>query len=253
VRALFPYLPHASDPWGGEYAPGVYANGGSYAWLTCGAALSLAAAGDAAGAWRVWRKLTERMFEAGAGGLAFEYLHSDSGARMGNAPQGWDGVCAAWAWRGGAVGWWRESVVSDVGARGGAPAEEDPFEVGAPLGLAEPGFAHAHTYHLALPRAAAGRPGGAGAPPAPPRKPLLLPLLSLRGSFARCAFPAEAGGWGAPPAACDVVAGIGAELGGGGGGVAWDAVAPCRRGAAGFTCAIAGGEEVRILVEMMET
>ena len=38
--------------------------------------------------------------------------------------------------------------------------------------------------------------------------------------------------------------------GGGGGGVAWDAVAPCRRDAAGFTCAVAGGEEVRILVEM---
>jgi hypothetical protein len=47
VRALYPYLPHATDPWGGEYPPGGYANGGSYAWLTCGAALALAWGGDA--------------------------------------------------------------------------------------------------------------------------------------------------------------------------------------------------------------
>ena len=242
VRALFPYMPHASDPWGGEYPPGVYANGGSYAWLTCGAVHALAAGGDVMGAWRVWLKLTTRMFEAGAGGLAFEYLHSDTGARMGNAPQGWDGVCAAWAWRGGVVGWWRESTVGDVGARGGAPGEEDPADVGTPLALNEPGLAHPHVYHLSLPPLEALGSGARA-----PRAPLLLPLLSLRnGSFARCAFPAAGGGWGAPPAACHVVAGILEEAGGA---ITWDSERPCKREEAGFRCAAEGDEEVRIILD----
>jgi hypothetical protein len=39
---------------------------------------------------------------------------------MGNAPQGWDGICGAWAWAGGGIGWWRESPVWAVPLGGSA-------------------------------------------------------------------------------------------------------------------------------------
>ena len=247
IRALFPYEPHAADPWGGEYDAGVYANGGSYAWLTCGTVLALAAAGDTAGAWRVWLKLTTRMFEPGAGGLAYEYLHSDTGARMGHAPQGWDGVCAAWAWQGGAVRWWRESPVADVGPRGGATGAADPSEVDlGPLPAAAVAAGASapqpHTYHLVLPQQL-----GSGSGEQSARLPLLLPLLSVpsRRCFLRCDVKrasAETGQrWDASSAACDVVSGIMPAAGAGGGdSVAWRDVYPCVRQASGFRCDVSG-------------
>lgn len=258
IRALFPYVAHAADPWGGEYPPGVYANGGTYAWLTCGTVLSLAAAGDTAGAWRVWLKLTSRMFQPGAGGLAYEYLHSDLGDRAGHAPQGWDGVCVAWAWRGGAVRWWRESSVSDVGPRGGAIGAEDPKI----LDDADVAVSGPHVYHLALPVYAGS--GGVGQQRRNARPPLLLPILSLqRRSFARCAFDTAGGDgaeWGAPPSSCEVVSGIAGEGVGRGGArastlaaLAWQETHECERSAAGFRCAVPDGDasasEVLILLD----
>jgi hypothetical protein len=256
IRALFPYQVNASDPWGGYYPAGVYANGGSYAWLTCGTVLALAAGGDSAAAWRVWRKMTTRMFAAGARGLAYEYLQSETGDRMGNAPQGWDGVCAAWAWGGGAVRWWRESPASDVGARGGVVGGEGDGEEEGEGRTAD--SALEHVYHLTLPDLRS-LGSGSSSRRREPRLPLLLPLLSLHGHFARCSFPVTAGGWGVLPSICEIVAGIEAgpgELGD----VVWRTSSPCvidapSGGASrGFRCDVSDtdvrvGSQVRIVLE----
>lgn len=238
IRALFPYVLHAADPWGGEYAPGVYANGGSYAWLTCGTVLALASAGRHADAWRIWLKLTTRMFEPGAGGLAYEYLHSDTGARMGNAPQGWDGVCAAWAWAGGSVVWWRESEVSDVGRRGAsklARREQAPKDI---LSNEAP-ISSQHIYHLGLPAFDHLSVG-----PREPRRPLLLPVLSLQGSFARCTFPN--GDWHVPPSHCAVVSGISPESANGE--ISWQKTYPCVYTAGIFHCAMSPELNVQVIL-----
>jgi len=169
IRALYPYLPHATDPWGGEYPPGVYANGGSYAWLTCGASLSLLWGGEEEAGHRVWSALSHQMLFGEHGGMPhvpYEYLHSDTGKAMGNAPQGWDGVCGAWAWLGGGIGWWRESPVW-AWPPGGKDTREDKerFNLGAAYRLNEPGLWHKHTYHLSF--------------KSPPTVDLLLPLTSF--------------------------------------------------------------------------
>jgi hypothetical protein len=167
VRALYPYMPFALDPWGGHYPPGVYANGGSYAWLTCGAALAAHASGASEWAWRMWHAHTDRMlFHNNGPRVPYEYLHSETGERMGNAPQGWSSVCSAFAWRGPIVGWTR---ASPIWAQRRQMSLVDPTEEGRPFSIDEPGVSHLHTYHLTI-------SGGAA-------RVFVLPCGSIPGAF----------------------------------------------------------------------
>ena len=258
MRALYPYLPHATDPWGGEYPPGVYANGGSYAWLTCGAALALAWGGDAAAGGRVWSRLSSAMlFSPTPEHVAYEYLHSDTGARMGNAPQGWDGVCGAFAWLGGGRGgvhWWRDSPVWAWPPGGGAPSTE--AEAAAPvdgaLRVGERGVWHSHTYRLLLGSAA----DGSEAAPGWAQQELLLPLGSLpQGHFFRGVRGQDGGGEGLAggwllAGSARIVAGLRAAGSGGGGsdnsseGFAFESSWECSRDKGGFpSCLQAAGTD----------
>jgi len=244
IRALFPYLPHATDPWGGEYPPGVYANGGSYAWLTCGASLALLWGGEVSAAHRIWGALSQKMLFGGRGmpRVAYEYLHSDTGEPMGNAPQGWDGVCGAWAWLGGGVGWWRESPVW-AWPPGGKDKREgrEKLNLDAPYRLKEPGVWHSHTYHLTL--------------PSHDLQPLTLPLTSLFSNFS------EEGGSGgtayfflfdSETRKGEVVYGLKAALSGGG--FSWAASFPCgdfpKAPGARASCSVLvkGGEKKEVIV-----
>ena len=177
VRALFPYMPYALDPWGGYYPPGVYANGGSYAWMTCGSALAAGMAGRDEWAWKMWLTHTNQMlYTNGAQRIPYEYLHSETGAQMGNAPQGWSSVCSAFAWSGPIVRWARESPI--WAQRSQIKTPEDPIEEGAPFSINEPGITHTHTYRLTI-----GKARGAEL-----RKPFLLPCGSMPGAFIRVSW-----------------------------------------------------------------
>ena len=173
VRAIFPYMPFALDPWGGFYPPGVYANGGSYAWMTCGSALAAGMAGREDWAWEMWGTHSQQMlFANGAPRVPYEYLHSETGNQMGNAPQGWSSVCAAFAWNGPIVRWARESPI--WAQRAHVPSL-DPTDIGSPFSIDEPGVTHTHTYRLS--RKPARGPNI--------RAPFLLPCGSLPGVFVR--------------------------------------------------------------------
>lgn len=219
VRALWPYMPHATDPSGGEYGPGIYANGGSYAWMTCGTALAAFFAGDTESAWRLWSKHSKQMlFADGNRRVPYEYLHSETGAQMGNAPQGWSSVCAAFAWSGPIVGWARDTPLWITGA----PPANDPHE----LSLIEPEAAHRHTYRLTSKMSTASN--------------ILLPLGSIPGAFARI-------GWSTSGAApiIDVVSQVkgGADRGS----YEWRSVVPCTARDGVFVCR--ASEEIRIVIE----
>jgi hypothetical protein len=90
MRDFYPYFPNADDP------PGVYGNGGVYAWLTCIEAVSRMMRGDYSGGERIWKKMSNQMLYAEgqpAKNMAYEYMNGDTGLDMGAFPFGGDGAC----------------------------------------------------------------------------------------------------------------------------------------------------------------